>query len=111
MEFTPRLHKIATDIETFVKDAEDDGYHDGHHDGFDEGWGEGRDKGYDDGWEDACQYILDKYLTENRWVITPESQEEFSSLMEIHADNTAMCMMIMQNWMTVLVREMKVNKA
>ena len=111
MELTPRIEKIMTSIQTAVKDAEDDGYHDGQHDGFDEGWCEGRDRGYADGWEDACQYILDKYIARNSWVITPRSQAEFNELLEAHADNTAMCMMIMQNWMAELIHELKVDKA
>ena len=110
--------KILQSIRDYVQDAEADMEYAAHHDGYEEGyadgeantWDEARNKGYDEGWEDACQYIIDKHLGYTGIVITPKDYDEYTSLLEVHADNTAFCMMMLQNWLTKIVTEMKVNK-
>ena len=95
---TTRMDRIAEQIEDYASDAHMDGYHQG----YDEAWDEARNQGWDEGFADGAQNIIDQILEmvdETRYVMTPESREECTSMIESFKDNGPLSVMLYMNYL------------
>ena len=90
----------------------DEGFEDGVSRGEDMAWSEARNTGYDEGWEDACNYIITKILDKKSGlVVTPDSKQDLSIMLEAYNDKGIMCVMMFQNYLADRLQELKVDKA
>ncbi len=103
---TARMEQITRMIEDYATDSHMDGYHQG----YDESWDEARDKGFDEGYATGYQQALDNVMEvvdRTGFVMTPESEDECSSMIESFQDNGPLCVMIYMNFLAARIKEME----
>lgn len=101
-----RIDKITEDIENYASDS----FMDGYHAGYDEAWDEALDKGHDDGYQHGYQQALDNVMemvNRTGWVMTPESREECTSMIESFQDNGLMSVMLYMNYLAAQIKSLE----
>ena len=100
-----RIERITDMIETYATDSHLEGYDRG----YDEAWDEARDKGFDEGYIAGIQYtierLLEDYVDETNFVVTPVSHPELQDMLKDHYTNGPMCVMLYMNWLTSRLRD------
>ena len=95
---TTRMDRITEQIEDYASDAHMDGYHQGYDEAWDEARGQGHDEGYAMGYQRALEDILEM-IDETKYVMTPETREECTSMIESFKDNGPLAVMIYMNYL------------
>ena len=103
---TTRMDRITEQIEDYASGAHMDGYHQG----YDEAWDEARNQGHDEGvaWgrNDTLDQ-MDEMVDYTAWVMTPETKEECTSMIESFKDNGPMCVMLYMNYLHAQIKSLE----
>ena len=94
---TTRMDRITEQIEDYASDAHMDGYLQGYDEAWDEARGQSHDEGYAMGYQRALEDILEM-VDETKYVMTPESREECTSMIESFKDNGPLSVMLYMNY-------------
>ena len=95
---TTRMDRITEQIEDYASDAHMDGYHQGYDEAWDESRNQGHDEGYAIGYQRALEDILEM-VEETKYVMTPESREECTSMLKSFQENGIMSVMLYMNYL------------
>lgn len=120
---SPRLTKITDDIIRLLRDTAEEEYFEGRCEGYEAGVEESQMASYDEGYDtamtnfEADQRVVDIQVAtlnniletvdqiSNNIVVTPESAEQLSQLMQDFSDNGPICSIAVANYFKHIIKD------
>jgi len=120
---SPRLTKITDDIIRLLRETAEEEYFEGRCEGYEAGVEESQMVSYDEGYDtamtnfEADQRVVDIQVTtlnniletvdqiSNNIVVTPESAEQLSQLMQDFSDNGPICSIAVANYFKHIIKD------
>ncbi|OUV22516.1 MAG: hypothetical protein CBC55_03845 [Gammaproteobacteria bacterium TMED95] len=120
---SPRLTKITDDIIRLLRETAEEEYFEGRCEGYEAGVEESQMVSYDEGYDtamtnfEADQRVVDIQITtlnniletvdqiSNNIVVTPESAEQLSQLMQDFSDNGPICSIAVANYFKHIIKD------